>query len=103
MQLVTFTLKHRKIKIRSETSYINRFYPQLVFDKRRLQQVLLNLLTNAIKFQKNGVIKVKAEIEREKTHRERELTLSVMVLDQGIGLEAEELSKIFDPFWRSKR
>ena len=55
------TLK-KDIEIRCELGDIKRKYPILVFDKRRLQQIILNLLTNAIKFQKNGLILVAVKI-----------------------------------------
>ena len=99
--MMEFVLVRKKIKIRSDTTFIARFHPTLSFDKRRLQQVLLNLLSNASKFQKKGVIKVKVEIEGDA--EERELSLLVTVMDQGIGLQPDELEKVFNTFWCSKR
>lgn len=60
-------------------------------DATRVQQVVSNLLNNAVKFSEaGGVIEVTLELQ------ERELVLSVR--DQGMGIAAEELAPIFDPF-----
>lgn len=60
-------------------------------DPNRLQQILLNLLTNAIKFTPAG-----GEITIGWTrHQER---VKIMLRDTGIGIPPEELEKIFSPF-----
>ena len=67
VRLVEFTLVRKKITIKCDaSSYISHIYPLLQFDRRRLQQVLFNLLSNAAKFsKKTGLIKVHAEIQLE--------------------------------------
>jgi PAS domain S-box-containing protein len=65
----------------------------VVADRRRLRQVLLNLLTNAIKFNRpNGSVTV--------TCRQRGGTVVLRVRDTGLGLEPGELARIFTPFER---
>jgi PAS domain S-box-containing protein len=65
----------------------------VVADRRRLRQVLLNLLTNAIKFNRsNGSVTV--------TCRQREDTIVLRVQDTGFGLEPEEIDRMFMPFER---
>ncbi|MDD8011121.1 MAG: ATP-binding protein [Acidobacteriota bacterium] len=59
-------------------------------DVRRFKQVLMNLLGNAIKFSLRGDIRVQADV--------REEYLEVRVADQGIGIRAEDLPKLFVPF-----
>ena len=61
-------------------------------DARRLRQVLLNLLSNAAKYSRSGEIQLSA--------RAIEGWLALSVTDQGPGMEAEELARIFDPFTR---
>ncbi|MCW8854516.1 MAG: HAMP domain-containing histidine kinase [Gammaproteobacteria bacterium] len=78
------------------TSLIN--YPdiQLEGDYQQLQQVLLNLLINAIQVSKQGQeVKLTAQIIDD--HQ-----IQVMVSDQGKGLSADEKEKIFDPFFTTK-
>ena len=60
-------------------------------DPDRLQQILLNLLTNAIKFTSpGGRISVECESEGER--------LRIRVRDTGVGIPAEALERVFDPF-----
>jgi PAS domain S-box-containing protein len=65
----------------------------VIADRRRLRQVLLNLLTNAIKFNRpNGSVTV--------TCRQREGTIVLRVQDSGYGVEPDELERMFQPFER---
>jgi signal transduction histidine kinase len=67
--------------------------PLVCGDQRRLYQVLQNLLTNAVKYSPHGgCITLSAEA------RGRELVVSVA--DQGLGMPASELDRIFDRFHR---
>jgi len=60
-------------------------------DPAKLQQVMLNLLTNAIKFtDANGSITVQCHTDETRAH--------VAVTDTGRGIEAEKLERIFEPF-----
>ena len=64
-------------------------------DQLRLKQILLNLLGNAIKFTKQGGIRIAVEVvERQGTIA----ILRIRVTDTGIGISPEALEKIFDPF-----
>ena len=59
-------------------------------DKRRVEQVIINLVNNAIKFTDKGFIEISC------TARDADVVLSVR--DSGIGIEAENLERIFNPF-----
>ncbi|MEA2569335.1 MAG: two-component system, sensor histidine kinase and response regulator [Acidobacteriota bacterium] len=64
-------------------------------DPVRLKQVLLNLLNNALKFTTSGEIVV--EIAPNEIRRER-AELAILVRDTGIGIAAEHLPTLFEPF-----
>lgn len=63
-------------------------------DKSRLQHVLLNLLTNAIKFTNKG----KIEIGYKAVYFQRKLGIEIFVSDTGIGMSHEFKQKIFQEF-----
>ncbi|MEO5355566.1 MAG: ATP-binding protein, partial [Magnetococcus sp. XQGC-1] len=68
---------------------------QLLGDRLRLQQVLVNLVSNAIKFTQEGVIHLKTVL-LEKSHTQVRIEFSVQ--DTGIGLTEEQIGKLFAPF-----
>lgn len=67
-----------------------------VGDAMKLQQVLINILSNAIKFTKEGG-KVTFSV-REKSRREKDATLRFIINDTGIGMEEEFIERMFEPF-----
>jgi two-component system sensor histidine kinase/response regulator len=70
--------------------------PELVEgDPGRLRQVILNLVSNAIKFTRHGEVSLKLEIENE-DHDTRVLRFTVA--DTGIGIPAEKQTSVFSPF-----
>jgi signal transduction histidine kinase len=68
---------------------------ELVGDSRRLAQVLLNLIGNAVKFTETGKITVSACV---KTRTDEEVLLHFAVKDTGIGLTQEQLGRLFQRF-----
>jgi signal transduction histidine kinase/CheY-like chemotaxis protein len=67
----------------------------LTFDKLRVRQVLINLVGNAIKFTAHGDVCVSVEVAERAGD---ELTLRVQVRDSGVGIPADRLQRIFEPF-----
>lgn len=69
--------------------------PNLYGDGDRLYQILLNLLTNAVKFTEKGEITLKADIEKMEKDS---IVIKFKVIDRGIGLNEETQKKLFQPF-----
>ena len=67
----------------------------VVGDADRISQVLRNILSNAIKFTKDGVVGLDVFIESEATRR---VELRFVISDTGIGLAKEQRNRIFKPF-----
>ncbi|BAY22458.1 sensor protein [Calothrix sp. NIES-2100] len=68
-------------------------------DEKRLRQVLINLLGNAIKFTDNGGVTLKVEvISQEQQQQITKFKLRFQVEDTGVGMTSEQLEKIFLPF-----
>ena len=63
---------------------------QLVSDRRRVEQILLNLVDNALKFSTDGEILIRCNCEDEWAHLE--------VVDQGIGIDPRDHALLFEPF-----
>ena len=64
--------------------------PRIVEDERKLRQIVFNLMSNAVKFTEAGEVKLSARAEGE--------DLIVEVEDTGIGIPADEMESIFEPF-----
>ena len=80
------------------TSDIDPFMPQyLVLDPHRLRQVLVNLISNAIKYTEAGAVKVHLRCTQI---NEDGATLSIAVEDSGPGIAPDQHERIFDPFHR---
>lgn len=70
--------------------------PYLYGDKVRMKQVILNLLTNAVKYTKEGYIEFKvSSVQKEGICR-----LIISVEDSGIGIKPESIDKLFTKFER---
>jgi signal transduction histidine kinase/CheY-like chemotaxis protein/HPt (histidine-containing phosphotransfer) domain-containing protein len=67
----------------------------LIGDERRLKQVLLKLLANAIKFTEQGRVEVRVDLESED---QPEVRLRFSVRDSGIGIAPAQQAAIFDAF-----
>ncbi len=65
-------------------------------DKVRIKQMLINLLTNSIKYTDEGFVRLKAWTEQ---HGE-DVDLIVSVSDTGVGIKEENIGRIFDSFER---
>ncbi len=75
--------------------FIGKIPRTLVGDSHRLEQVMLNLVGNAIKFTDEGDIVVGAEHTVDADQRPR---VRFWVSDTGIGMTAEQVKKLFQPF-----
>lgn len=78
---------NKGLQISSEISEVKII---LNSDERRIEQILLNLISNAIKFSNQGTILVKVAILNNH--------LTIQIIDQGIGISKEDLNKLFMPF-----
>ncbi|MHB8900274.1 MAG: response regulator [Thermoguttaceae bacterium] len=67
----------------------------VVGDPLRLRQVLMNLISNAVKFTSQGEVVVEARLKERRPHA---VEIRFSVSDTGIGIEPEHVEKIFSPF-----
>lgn len=73
--------------------------PYLVGDPTRIRQVLLNLVSNAIKFTENGSVTLSVRLAQTSSVRpEQTLPIAFSVTDSGIGISAEAQTRMFQKF-----
>src|SRR6187549_48049 len=75
--------------------YDNRIPEVLLGDSVRLHQIILNLVSNAVKFTSKGKITVSVNLIHED---EQKVTIEFAVTDTGIGISANKKEKIFENF-----
>ncbi len=71
--------------------------PRFRSDRQKLKQILVNLLSNALKYTKDGTVEILA------THDTRHGRIHLSVRDTGIGIAHEDHLRIFEPFQQAKR
>lgn len=69
--------------------------PLVLADRDRTQQILVNLLGNAIRYTEKGSITLKAEVKSP--------YLWLSIIDTGVGMTEEDLPHVFERFWRADR
>lgn len=101
---------HRLIEIMESTAaeknidlvlYYDSSIPRVAIgDAVRLQQVLINLLGNAIKFTDQGKVElyVKLLSERQLPASHKSIKLQITVIDSGIGIAADKMAGLFESF-----
>jgi len=82
-------------KLSFNLSVDNNVPEVLIGDPLRIQQVLLNLLNNAIKFTEKGEISVAVTVTEETGHW---VMLDIAVRDSGVGISKSKQKQIFEPF-----
>lgn len=90
------------VKVRADqqnvmvTSEVSAELPMILVDVMITKQILINLLTNSIKFTpEGGSVKISAEVIGD--------TLAVQVADTGVGMNAQELEQALEPFRQVER
>ncbi|MEZ7891449.1 MAG: PAS domain S-box protein [Candidatus Wallbacteria bacterium] len=104
INLIETTIEIMKVKIiEKKLSFKNIIDPKIPAivksDSERLRQILINLISNAIKFTYNGGITVKITL---KSLNEEKSTAGILfeVIDTGIGMNEDNKNKIFKPFFQ---
>jgi|GEM_PF-752598 len=86
--------KHIQIELQIATNL-----PDISLDERRIRQVLINLLNNAVKFTpEGGQIKLEVDRQEEPSSPKNRSWLHFSIIDTGIGIAPENIPKLFQPF-----
>ncbi|HET7896143.1 MAG TPA: sensor histidine kinase, partial [Flavisolibacter sp.] len=78
-----------------EIKYEHRGNDLVFSDKKLLKNILINLISNALKFSdENAAVEVRSEVNGE--------SASILVTDKGIGISEEDQEHLFSSFFRGK-
>lgn len=91
--IITPLLDAKKLRVDIANTFALKHY--LIGDPNRIRQVILNFATNAIKFSRDGDIKILFELVCE---TESDATFTLGIEDRGIGIAPEKIEHIFSPF-----
>jgi len=93
--ILTFLARAQQKNIGLELEMIA--VPRKVYvDETRIRQILLNIVGNAMKFTKQGKVRITASYECLNTNMHGQL--NIRIYDSGIGMTADELTQLFEPF-----
>ncbi len=90
-----FKIRCEQVKLNWQLSYHGDVETLIVADRNKLQQVLLNLLGNAIKFTEKGKVELQVIVLGEQGYQ-------FEIIDSGLGIESSKLESIFEAFQQEK-
>ena len=95
LEEIAATVKPLVEENKNTLSVVNESSPEVIFaDATKLRQVIMNLLSNAAKFTQSGEIKVISKAVNEQGTD----WLIIDITDTGIGMTAEQIDRLFQPF-----
>jgi PAS domain S-box-containing protein len=97
MEIVWPLAKDRQLTLDLISSNLDQLY--VLADRQRLKQVLLNLISNAVKYNiPGGSIWISATLMTENVHGS--VPVRISITDTGLGIARESISRLFNPFER---
>ncbi len=101
IELLLPVAQHKKLNLLHE---INQSIPEYLYGLRiYLDRILLNLLSNALKFTESGFVKIKVQLSKADTidHQAgNKVILQILVEDSGVGIPSDKFDTIFEHFSR---
>lgn len=104
-ELITQIVKSLDVKAEEnfnkiEIEFDNNFTKNIISDPLRLGQIITNLVSNAIKFTKDGVVKIKVDQLEISNNNSK---FKIQVIDNGIGIELDKFLHIFQKFEQAEK
>ena len=91
------TAKEKELELSFDYASILPSY--VIGDQLRLQQVLMNLLSNALKFTHQGSVRLSVKLLSPT--KESPATLLFEIIDTGIGIDKKQIAQLFEPFMQA--
>ncbi|MDD5459314.1 MAG: ATP-binding protein, partial [Phycisphaerae bacterium] len=95
MQMIKNYAKEKNIEVIGQIPIV---FDQVYADKNMISQVIINLLSNAVKYTQNG-----GKVSIQSGVDESDGVVRVSISDTGVGIDQEELPRVFDKFYRVKK
>jgi C4-dicarboxylate-specific signal transduction histidine kinase len=96
LALVRGELDNRRVSVRTDLEQL----PQVVVDRVQIQQVILNLIMNALDAMAS--VHGRARVLRLRSERREPGGVMVTVQDSGTGIDKQDMDRIFAPFFTTK-
>jgi len=101
LSLIAYRISSNNIKIET---YFEKEELYIDVDKNQIEQVLFNILMNAIEaMPKGGVIKIKTYKTTLSKNAQVKPECTIEIIDTGEGISKDNLTKLFEPFFTTKR
>jgi PAS domain S-box-containing protein len=91
--IATFAAEHKSLELLVHT--IKETPNYLIGDPLRLEQVLINLTNNGIKFTSNGEVVLQTQVSKQ---QDNQVHIHFSIRDSGIGMSGEQIDKLFSSF-----
>ncbi|MBT9544585.1 MAG: PAS domain S-box protein [Candidatus Sericytochromatia bacterium] len=98
-----FSLSAQEKGLELTFNYPEQTLPLLYLDPVRIRQVLINLIGNALKFTSSGSIQLSITLQKTAQTAPDQIDISLELQDTGIGIAAEFLPRLFQPFVQQER
>ena len=97
--VLVYRQKAENKKLTLDTDGFKNVPQYIIGDEQKLRQVLINLLSNAVKFTDTGGVQLRAWVEAKGA---KEIQLVVLVEDSGLGIQKEDMERLFESFEQTK-
>ncbi|MFM2655677.1 hybrid sensor histidine kinase/response regulator [Vibrio owensii] len=94
--MILFQSKATSKQLELNINLDERIPPRIMVDDHRIKQIIMNLVSNAVKFTHEGHISV--DVDYQESTTQKSVFLTFRVTDTGVGIERGKLNTIFEPF-----
>jgi len=93
VNLLKFKADEIGVELSVATSSQSVYWPRMLFtDPNRLKQIVINLVSNAIKYTMEGYVRIYSDVEVDTR------SIGIVVEDSGVGISSDQLQKLFKAF-----